>query len=110
MAIPRAKQTKGKSQVNEIRKKAFEEARWYVAKTIFPNYITFVLMGVMDELQYGHMKNFNLTKGEKQRLVKSIVERSNHYCEKGRDGTINPYEARQSFEKEMGISLSEVYL
>lgn len=108
--ISKAKKSKGKSQVNEIRKKAFEEARWYVAKTIFPNFITFVLMGVMDELQYGKMKNFHLTQGEKQRLVKSIVARTDHYCEMGREGTINPYEARKSFEREMGISLSEVYL
>lgn len=110
MTVARTKKPKGGSTTNEIRKKAFEEARWYVAKTIFPNFITFVLMGVIDELDYSKMKNFNLTQGEKQRLIKSIVRRSNRYCEQGRLGQINPYEARQNFEKSMGIDLSEVYL
>ncbi|MBQ0078393.1 MAG: hypothetical protein KBS66_00685 [Eubacterium sp.] len=110
MAIPKAKKAKGKSQVNEIRKKAFEEARWYVAKTIFPNFETFVLMAVIDELSYSKMKNFNLTPGEKKRFVKSVVERTSRYCEKGRTGDINPFEARTLFEKEMEVKLGEIFM
>lgn len=109
MAVPKAKKPKGRSQINELRKKAFEEARWYVAKTVFPNFASFVFKAVDDEIQHGKMKNFHLTPGERVRLLKSIAKRTERYCEYGRTGAINPYEVRKMFEKEIGIDMSSLF-
>lgn len=110
MAIPKAKKDKGKSQIKEIRKKAFEEARWYVAKQIFPNFIALVLMGVVDELDCNKMKNFHLTQGEKARLVKSIGERIQHYCDLSNQGALDPFDTRECFEKQTGMDFSKMYI
>lgn len=109
MAIPKAKKDKGKSQINEIRKKAFEEARWYVAKTVFPNFATYVFKALDDELMHSKMKNFHLTPGERVRLLKAVAKCTEQYCEYGRTGVVNPYEVRQLFEKEIGIDLSSIF-
>lgn len=109
MAVPKVKKTKGKSQINEIRKKAFEEARWYIAKTVFPNFATYVFKAVLDEFDHGKMKNFHLTPGERVRLMKSIAKRTEQYCEYGRTGAVNPYEVREMFEKDMGIDMSGIF-
>lgn len=110
MAIPKARKTKGGSQINNIRAKAFEEARWYVAKTVFPNFATFVFKAVLDELDGNKMKNFHLTEGEKRRLMKSIAQRTERYCNYGRTGAINPYEVRELFEKDMGINMTDLFI
>lgn len=58
MSVPRAKKKKP-----HPKERAFYEARDYLASEIFPNFIALTLMGVLDELDHGHMKNFHLTEG-----------------------------------------------
>ena len=108
MAIPKAK--KKKSNIDATYKRAFEEARWHVAKTIFPNFIALVLMGVVDELDNNKMKNFHLTQGEKARLVKSIGHRIQHYCDLSNEGAIDPFDTRECFEKQTGMDFSKMYI
>lgn len=110
MAVPKAKKKKDRTPIDDVRLKAFEEARWHVAKNIFPNFIALVLMGVIDELEYSKMKNFHLTEGEKARLVKSIGERIQHYCDLSNDGLLDPFETRENFEKSTGMDFSKMYI
>ena len=100
----------GASNADDIRRKAFEEARWHVAKQIFPNFIALVLMGVVDELDCNKMKNFHLTQGEKARLVKSIGERIQHYCDLSNQGALDPFDTRECFEKQTGMDFSKMYI
>lgn len=110
MAVPKAKKKRHTSNADDIRRKAFEEARWHVAKQIFPNFIALVLMGVIDELDCNKMKNFHLTEGEKARLVKSIGVRIQHYCDLSNQGALNPFDTRECFEKQTGMDFSKMWI
>lgn len=106
MTIPRTK----KKKTNGLTVKQYDDMRFYLAKQIFPNFIAMTLMGVIDELEFGKMKNFHLTQGEKQRLVRAIAGRIDHYCELSRNGDIDPFETRKSFEKSIGYDFSNLYI
>jgi len=106
MAVPRAKK---KPNGRYYTQREWDNLRYDIIKTTFPNFIAMTLMGVMDELDHGHMKNFNLTKGEKNRLVKAIAERIDHYCDLSNQGAIDPFEVRKNFEKSTGMDFGKMW-
>lgn len=106
MAVPRTKNKK-----KTLNTKLFDDARFYLAKTIFPNYMAMVLEATvyeLDEILKEH--NLEMDQEDKQQFLHNIADRVDKYCTWSNGGVLNPFEMRENFEKAYGIDFRNMYI
>lgn len=106
--IPRAK-AKGNKKSKET--KAFTEARMYLARQIFPNYMAMLQEATIwevDKILKEH--GLEMDQEDKQQFLRNVAERVDKYCEWSNEGVLNPFEMRENFEKAYGLDFSKLYI